>query len=173
MSHVDNFKELLDKPPEAPEEPLGQIVPGDTVTTSSSILEAIDSVYSTLAPSAIEKSILEYTLSGVPISQIAFKLGIPVGHVRTFIRRPKVKEYLKEVREALVEIDQLMLTDTLRKIVGARIENLEDPEDFSQLTRKDTLDVIKVFLESNVATAKGQKDAVETNVFTTIYAQVM
>jgi len=173
-SNIQNFKDLVTvEPVEAIEEEKGLIGPLKGEEGTSSILEAIDSVYTTLAPSALEKSILEYSLSGTPIGQMSYKLGIPEGHIRTFIRRPKVKEYLKEVREAMVEIDQLMLSDTLRRIVGDRINGMEEDEDFSNLSRKDTLDVIKVFMELNQATAKGQEKAQETNIFTSIYAQVM
>ena len=169
---VQNFKELVESP-EGPSEPIKPLDPPKALEASSSILEAIDSVYSTLAPSALERSILELSLAGTPIGQMSYKLGIPEGHIRTFIRRPKVKEYLKEVREAMVEIDQLMLSNTLRKIVGDRIDSMEDAQDFSNLSRKDTLDVIKVFMELNQSTAKGQDKEKETNVFTTIYQQVM
>jgi hypothetical protein len=177
MKNVEDFKNLVSEAVESPKgSPKGKVpVEKDKAVTGStdSVYDALDSVSTSIALSGLERKILEGVLIGTPISQLSYSLGIPENHIRTFLVRPKVKEYLKEVREAMIEMDQLMLTDALRRIVSDRISKLEDPTDFSGLSQKDTLDIIKVFMESNVNTQKAKEASKETNVFTAIYQQVM
>ena len=149
--------------------------PKRVVETPPALQEVMECVETPdgLIVSSVERQIIEYILTGISIPQIAYKLSVPEGHIRTLIRKPKVKEYLQTLRESLVEVDQLMLTGTLRKMLQSKIDNLEDPNDFSQLTKKDTLDVIKVFLDTNNATIKAQKEDETQSVFVDIYAKVM
>ena len=165
MKHSQAFQDLLEKGPEKTE---------GKAQVPEVIAEAIDSTETLLAPTDMEKSILEKCLQGVSVSQISYGLSIPEGHVRTYLRNPKVKAYLKELKEAVNEIDQLMLTGTLRKIVGARIEEVEEGDaGYAALSNKDTLDVIKVFADITNSISKGQEKSQETNVFATIYQQVL
>lgn len=140
-----------------------------------SIQEALESTLTTLAPSELERNILEYSLQGRSIAQTSFALGIPESHIRAYLRNPKIKEYLKELKEAMNEIDQLMLTGALRKMVGARIKDIEDDPDssYSELSNKDTLDIIKTFADISAQISKGTDSKEETNVFTNIYQQIM
>ena len=168
MSNVQEFKDLLNDEED-------DIVTAPESKVPQAIVEALDTTPSDLVTSSLEKGILEHALQGINISSTAFSLGIPESYIRTYLRKPKVREYLQELKGVMAEIDQLMLTDTLRKIVGSRIEDMEDDDEasYSTLTKKDTLDVIKVFSEMTNNITKGQKEEKETTVFNTIYQQVM
>ena len=158
-----SFKELV----------MNEEVTSEPVEVLDSLKEAIDTTTTTLAPTALEKSILELTLQGTPIAQIAYQLGIPQSHVRTFIRNPKVKEYIKEVKEAMNEIDQMMLTGTLRKILTDRVDELDEDSTFANLSNKDTLDIIRAFSDITNHISKNQEKNQEINVFTAIYQQIL
>jgi len=164
---VKDFKELLsaEEFQEAPKKPEAPPV----------IIEAMDNTPSDLMLTGIEKSIIEHTLQGLAIPTISYKLGVPESYIRNFIRKPKVKDYLKELKEAINELDQLMISSTLRKMVSSRVERIEeDPEaDFGDLSKRDTLDIIRVFSDITNNIAKNQKEDKETSVFANIYQQII
>jgi len=168
-----SFKELL----EAQEEQTHTKVPEEDLNAlqelTGPLKEAIDTTPNSLAPTVLEKRILEGVLLGLGVEQLAIKLGIPATHIRTYVRDPKVKAYLKEVKEALNEIDQLMITSTLRKIVGARIEELGEDESYASLTKKDTLDVIRAFSDITNQIAKAQVEEKSDDIFVNIYQQIL
>jgi len=169
MSNAQNFKDLIAlKTPEEPNKDKEPVEVEDEV-----IKEAIDTTLTSLAPTVLERDILECALKGVGVSSMSFHLGVPESHIRTYLRNPKVKAYLKELKEAVNEIDQLMITDTLRKIVQGRIDNLEDDESYADLSNKDTLDVIKTFSDLTNQIAKGQSADTDDNVFINIYQQIL
>jgi len=168
MSNTDDFKKLIDRVEEEPKE-----VQEVSAEVPEVITEVMDSTLTALAPTAIEKSIIEQTLQGFPIPTISFSLGVPESHIRTFIRKPKVREYLKDLKEAMNEVDQLMLSSTLRKMVQGRVEELEDGESYASLSKKDTLDIIKTFADITNQVSKNQKEDKETSVFATIYQQIL
>jgi len=141
------------------------------------ILEAMDQTLTVLAPTTLEKKILENSLQGISVAQTSYLLGVPESSIRTYLRKPQVKEYMKEIKEVVNEIDQMMITGTLRNILGDRVKEIQPDENgnitYSGLTRKDTLDVIKVFSDITNQIAKGSKEEVGDNVFTNIYQQII
>jgi predicted transcriptional regulator len=140
-------------------------------SVESALEEALATTESTLAPTAVERQILGYILEGVSVEAISLKVGVTPAAIRGFLRKPKVKEYIKELREAAAEIDHMMLTSLTRGIIQQRVEESEG--DLSNLTRKDTLDVIKLFSEITSQTLKGAKDEKEQDVFVNIYNQIL
>lgn len=153
-----------------PKEPLG-------AESTSAVLEAFDNTVTTLAPTAIEREILENAIVGLSVAVSAFKIGVPESHVRNYIRNPKVKLYIKELKEAINEIDQMMLTGTLRSIISARVDGAVDPEsgevDYAKLSNKDTLDIIKTFADISNQISKGQEADKSDDVFVNIYQQIL
>jgi hypothetical protein len=186
--NVKDFKELLLEPSEPvdakglkePVDAKGLKEPSEPSALkeplSPVIAEAMENTTSdALAPTALEKQILELSLQGIAVATIAYKVGVPESYIRNYIRNPKVKEYLKEVKVAMNELDQLMLSSTLRKMVGERIEKIEEDEDasYADLSRRDTLDIIRVFSDITTNIAKSQKEEKETSVFANIYQQII
>lgn len=168
QTHSEALKDLIEAD-EAPSIPA-------VVKEPSALAEAFETTTTALAPTVIEKGILENCLVGLTIASSAIQLGIPESHIRTYLRNPKVKAYLKEIKEATNEIDQMMLTGTLRKIVEARVEEAIDEDgnvDFASLSSKDTLDVIKVFSDITNQIAKGQVQEKSDDVFVNIYQQII
>ena len=125
-----------------------------------------------LGATPLELSILEGILLNKTPAQVATEVGLPAHSVKAYLSRKDVQEYLAELRDALNLQNQLILQDTLGKILQDRIAHLES-EDYSELTKKDTLDVIKVFSEVTSAISKSKKDSEQADVFVQIYNQVM
>lgn len=168
MSESQSFKDLIESTAtptkqKDKEEKLPQV-----------ISEALDNtIPHGVAPTELERKILGLLLQGTPLSQIAFNTGLPEAHIRNYVRNPKVKEYLKELKEAMNEIDQLMLVNTMRQMVGDRIEELDEDDSYASLSRKDTLDIIKVFSDMTNQIAKSTKEEKSNDVFVNIYQQIL
>jgi len=164
------FEELLKDEPEVkvpPKEDNALEVPQNAFN------EALDSTPTSLAPTELEKRILEGFSTGKTIPQLAISIGITEGFIRTYLRNPKVKEYLRELKEAMNEIDQMLLTSTVRKILVDRIDELGDDESFAKLSNKDTLDVIKTFADISNQITKAQSEEKSDDIFVNIYQQIL
>ena len=146
----------------------------DQQTYALELQEAFKSSVSQIVASPLEMQILEQTLMLKTPDQIALELRIPPSSVRTFLRRKEVKEYLKELKEALNEIHQLKLQGIMSKMIDGRIERMvEQGEGFADLSRRDTLDIIKAFADITNNIAKQQSKEDQDNVFVNIYQQVL
>ena len=88
MKASDAFKDLMENDTPS-NKALDVLEKGEEVPEA--ILEAMDSTLTAIAPTAIERSIIEKTLQGISIPQVSYSLGIPEGHIRTFLRNPKIK----------------------------------------------------------------------------------
>jgi len=171
----ENFKDLiaLDDAKEQTNTNVPEEKDKDVESLPDTLDEAFDSTVTDLAPTLAEKRILEGIVTGLTIPQLSIKLGVKESIIRTYVRNPKVKAYVKELKEAMNEIDQMMLTNTLRKIVGARIDELEEDESFAKLTKKDTLDVIKTFSEITNQITRAQSEEKSDDIFVNIYQQIL
>lgn len=174
----ESFEELL----EASEELGDTKVPKEVVQVSTELLdtnndtigEALDTTESSLSISPTERGILECALAGNSVNQIAIKLCVPLVTVRTYLRRKAVKEFISEVKTSMNEIDQMMITSVMRKTLGARIDKIEEGSgDYSLITKKDTLDIIKVFSDITNNIHKQQKEEKSDDVFVNIYNQIL
>ena len=173
-THSESFRDLIEA--EETESTQEVVKKPEGSPKASAMVEAFETTITALAPTTIEREILENSVQGLSVAASAYKIGIPESHVRTYLRNPKVKSYLKEIKEAINEIDQMMITGTLRKIVEARIEGAVDEDgniDFAGLSSKDTLDVIKVFSDITNQISKGQVQEKSDDVFVNIYQQIM
>ena len=166
-----SLQELLEEE-ESPKVPT--IVPPKEEPKDLALSEAFDSIESTLAPTREERRILEGAIKGTPINTLAINVGVPPAYIRNYLRNPKVKEYLKELRLAVNEIDQMLIAETLRKTLGARIDEVEENGgNYAALTNKDTLDIIRAFADFTSSTAKNAKEEKSDDIFVNIYQQII
>lgn len=132
-----------------------------------------DSQESKIAYSETERDILEYTLKGHTPDLIAVQLALPKSYVRSFLLKKEVKDYLRELKEAKSQLLQLRALDIYSKIVDSRIATMEENgEDFSSLTNKDTIDVLRSAVELASGIDKARQSAQEGDVYVSILQQV-
>ena len=124
-----------------------------------------------LGTTELERKIMERILANQPPAQVARELKLPVASVRAYLSKAEVQEHLKELRDALNIHNQLIIQDTLGKILQERIEAADG--DFGSLTKKDTLDVIRAFADVTSSIEKNKKADDEKDIFVQIYNQVM
>lgn len=127
-----------------------------------------------IGASPLELSIIEGILLNKTPAQVASEVGLPSSSVKAFLARKEVQEYLAELRDALNVQNQLIIQDTLGKMLQARIANMEEEGgDFAELSEKDTLDIIKAFADITNAIEKNKKAENEQDIFVQIYNKVM
>lgn len=117
-----------------------------------------------------ETRILERTIEGMSVRAIAVSLKVPQAYVRTFLNKPKVKQYLKEIKESVANTTQLKLQGVLLSILEEQIDSVES---IKELTRKDPLEVMKLLAEISNQITKQEAQAEETDKYTSILERVM
>ncbi len=169
MIEAKDLSEFLQPDQEEPSEAI------EPVESKNPMVPLDLNVPDTLGTTDIERQILEGILQNKTVAQIAQVVGLPQSSIRAYLSRKEVQEYLKELRDAINVNNQLILQDTLGKILQARISKIEEEcdGDFSQLTDKDTLDVIKAFSDVTGSIEKNKKAEEQSDIFVQIYNQVM
>lgn len=93
-------------------------------------------------------------LHGKSKSEVSMLTHVPISTINVWCKHPDFIEYTKSLIEqaaATMKNDNISL---LKKIVAARVEQAEISGDYSKLSNKDTLDIIK---ELNVITEDDTK----------------
>jgi len=92
--------------------------------------------------SVVEKDIAMDIINGVTFKAIALKLDLDVATVKTIRNRPHVRKFISSyLNEASVR-EKAYREELLAQIVEARLNNLSEDDDLSNLSNKDTLDII-------------------------------
>lgn len=131
-----------------------------------------DDVSSQLIPdfTQLETRILERTLEGMSVKTIAVSLKVPQVYIRGFLSKPKVKEYLKSIKESVANTTQLKLQGVLLAILEEQIDSVDNLAD---LTRKDPLEVMKLLSEISGQIIKQEAQEEETDKYASILEKVM
>jgi len=122
-----------------------------------------------ICATSVERDIVKMAVKGTSSAQIAHRLQVPEAEIVRYLRRPEVREYLQELREIANEMDQSRLASILRESIDKRVA---DAEDMGAISKKDTLDLIRVYADLINNINKGKKEAEEDNVLIQIYNQV-
>jgi len=117
-----------------------------------------------------ETQILESVLAGDTPRVTATRLRIPKSFILTFLNKPKVKEYIRQQKELAAEIVQLKIQGLLTDVLEERIAEVDG--DLSQLTKKDTLDVLKLLADISGGIVKGQQQSEAEDKYSLILQQV-
>ena len=118
----------------------------------------------------VEQDIIEAYLKTPNPDAISLTLAIPKSAILAVLKRKDVREHIESLKEILdnARIDRLkaLLEDT----IDARLDEVENLAD---LSRKDTLEVIKVYQDLLLTEKKGRKPEAEQNVYVNILNQVI
>ena len=92
--------------------------------------------------SVVEKDIAMDIINGVTFKAIAMKLDLDVATVKTIRNRTHVRKFISSyLNEASIK-EKAYREELLAQIVEARLNNLSEDDDLSNLSNKDTLDII-------------------------------
>ena len=140
------------------DEPVLEILPEVTVQPSKLLLQES------------EQSILEFMLKGLSIEDIALRMGMTTAMVRSIVTRKDMQEELRVMTESLDELRISRLKGILESVIDARLDEVENP---GEATKKDLLDVLKVYQDLLSSEKKSRKPTEEQNIYVNILNQVM
>lgn len=124
--------------------------------------------------SKTERNILDLALKGRAPGVIAAQLNLPQSFVRGFLLRKEAKEYLRDLKEAKSQLIQLKALDIFSDIIDARVDQLEESGgSYAELSRKDTVDILRAAVELASGIDKSREKADEGDVYVNILQQVM
>lgn len=119
----------------------------------------------------METSIIVSVISGESTKVTSRKLRIPESFIRTFLNKPKVKAYIKEQKELAAELVQLKIQGLLVEILEERIDACDG--EVSNLTNKDTLDVLKLLQDVSSGISKASQQAETEDKYAAILGLVL
>lgn len=120
---------------------------------------------------SLETKILEAAIQGTSIYRISVQLKIPQTFIRVFLSKTGVKKFLKEQNEVAAQNIQLKLQGLLSEILEERLEEVDG--DLSKLTKKDTLEVMKLLNDIASGISKQSAQSEETDKYAVLLEQVM
>lgn len=141
--------------------PNGEIVGDEVVTDNTKLLPSF---------TKLETDIIEGTLEGLSVKQVAVRYQIPKVFIRALLNKPKVRAYMKEIKEIVAVSTQLKLQSILTGVLEAQIESCENLE---ELTKKDPLEVMRLLADLSNQIVKGQEQAAETDKYANILSRIM
>lgn len=114
----------------------------------------------------IEQQVLELVAQNVQIEDIALRLAAPVSVIRSVMSKKEFKQEL----EHLDDLRAHKLKSLLEGMIDAR---LEDTENLGEVSRKDTLDIIKTYSDLLTSERKARKPEEQQSVYINILNSVM
>jgi uncharacterized protein YdbL (DUF1318 family) len=117
----------------------------DEVTTTqptSYVVDTEDVVEELKLLQPIEKEVAMDIVNGHSMKSIAIKLGLELPTVKMIRHRKRVREFISGYLKDVSIKEKQNREDLIAQIVEARLNNLDENEDMSTLSNKDTLDLI-------------------------------
>jgi len=118
----------------------------------------------------LESQMLEANLLGENIRATSLRLKVPQAFLREFYAKRNVRDYIREQKEISAEMMQLRLQELLTDVVEKRIEDAEG--DISKLTKKDTLDVLRLLHDISSGIVKGSQATEADDKYASILEKV-
>lgn len=114
----------------------------------------------------LEQQVLELVAQNVQVEDIALRLATPVSVIRSVMSKKDFKQEL----EHLDDLRAHKLKSLLEGMIDAR---LEDNENLGEVSRKDTLDIIKTYSDLLTSERKSRKPEEQQSVYISILNSVM
>ncbi len=155
---VENFLDILNAP-------LSEPIPlEETPSTTPTDLPSLK-----LFPK-MEQRIMDLYMEDPSLHAIALKCALPVVVVMAVVKRRDVREHL----EALIEIRDTARIEKLKLILEGAIEaRVDEVDSLADVSKKDTLEILKVYSDILATEKKSRKPDAEQNVYVNILNQVM
>jgi hypothetical protein len=121
--------------------------------------------------SPLERDIVDLYLEKVPLEAMSLRLALPQSTIMNILAKPEMQEQLRYLSESMNAIETMRLKGLCERMIGEKVA-LADEAD-SELSRKDILEVMKVYNDILSAERKAKEPRKEQNIFIDILNQVM
>lgn len=121
--------------------------------------------------SKTERDIIEMSLGNMTIDTIALRLALPKSTVVQLLAKPDIQDHLKMLSESMNQMETMRLKGLCERMIDEKIALAEETD--SALTKKDILEVIKVYNDILSAERKSKEPKAEENIYVNILNQVI
>lgn len=126
---------------------------------------------SLLTFSKTERDIIELSLEALPIDTIALRMALPKSVVMTILAKAEIQEHLKSLSESMNQMETMRLKGLCERMIEEKVSEAEEND--SALTKRDLLEVMKVYNDILAAERKAKAPKAEENIYVNILNQVM
>ena len=173
MTKSTDFLELIDPKSSALDDFLeldSQSLPVPTLDPP----EHKDDLEDTIIPSLalfkpMERKVIELASRSNSLGDISLKLALPLSTVEAILCRKDVQEHLVMLSDAMNQVSMMRLKGILQESIESRIEGTDDMADIS---RKDTLELIKAYADIITSERKLKAPEKEQNIYLNILQSV-
>jgi hypothetical protein len=121
--------------------------------------------------SKTERLLIELTLENLTVDVIALRLALPKGTVIALLSKPDIQEHLRVLSEAMNQMETLRLKGLCERMLDEKLSEAE--ENGTSITKKDALEIVKVYHDIVSAERKSKQPKEEQNIYLNILTQVM
>ena len=143
----------------------------DDLTVNIEVLEPTTETPSLQLFSKVERDLIELALSNQTVETIALRLAMPKSTVLQLLARKEVQEHLKLLSESMNQMETLRIKGLCERMIDEKIALAEETD--SALSKKDTLDIIKVYADILAAERKSKAPVEAENIYINILNSVM
>ena len=118
-----------------------------------------------------ERALIELSLEGLDVNTIALRLALPKSTVMALLAKSDVQDHLRELSESVNQMETLRLKAICERMLDEKLSEAE--ENGTSLTKRDALEVIKVYHDIVSAERKSRQPKEEQNIYVNILNQVM
>lgn len=124
--------------------------------------------------STLEQTVVEQYIMGKSKREIATELGLPPKDVTALLNRKDVINYLTVAQREFENARKDRMLALMNRVVDDRIKKIEEEGgDFSDLTRKDTLDVIALMDQIQKEREKAELGNDKQSIYINLVQQLM
>lgn len=121
--------------------------------------------------SKTERDIIELSLGNLTVDTIALRLALPKSTILQLLAKPELQDHLRMLSESMNQMETLRLKGLCERMIDEKISEAEDND--TALTKRDILEVVKVYNDILSAERKAKAPKEAENIYVNILNQVM
>lgn len=121
--------------------------------------------------SKTERDVIELSLESLTVDVIALRLALPKSAVLQILSKPDIQDHLKMLSESMNQMETMRLKGLCERMIDEKVSEAE--ENNTALTKRDILEVIKVYNDILSAERKAKAPKEQENVYINILNQVI
>jgi len=121
--------------------------------------------------SKTERDIIELSLSNLTVDTIALRLAIPKSAILQILAKVNIQDHLRMLSESMNQMETMRLKGLCERMIDEKISEAEESD--QALTKKDILEVVKVYNDILSAERKAKAPKEQENIYINILNQVI
>lgn len=121
--------------------------------------------------SKTERDLIELALGNMTVETMALRLALPKSTVVQLLARQEVQDHLRMLSESMNQMETMRLKGLCERMIDEKITLAEEND--TALSKKDILEIVKVYNDILSAERKSKEPKEQENVYINILNQVM